>query len=140
MRPFSPGGREGFVYLAGPYRGEDAISHDWRWFETIDRHIASARSWAMRCANDALPYFCPHLNSAHFEVLCPQVPASFWLAMDLEILKGATALLLLPGWRKSAGAILERAAAHEQGIRVFTHNQYDALKEWWEKGEEIRWK
>lgn len=124
----------GFVYLAGPYRGKDALAHDHTVFCEIDAHINEARRWAARLAADSVPYFCPHLNSAHMEVIAPTVPSNYWLEMDLAILVEAKALMLLPGWRDSSGARAEKGAAMalDPPIPVYTHQLYaQFLDDWW---------
>ena len=119
----------GFVYVAGPYRGKDALAHDWTVYCEIDAHINDARRWAAQLATDGIPFFCPHLNSAHMEVIAPSAPSDYWLKMDLEILQYAWGVLLVPGWRDSNGARAEKDFALERGIKVFTYSFYDRMKE-----------
>lgn len=124
----------GFVYLAGPYRGKDATAHDWTVYAEIDRHINNAREWAKQFATDGVPYVCPHMNSAHMEVLAPDAPPSYWLQADMAILCDAVVIFMLPGWRDSSGAKAELEFCQEQGIPSFTHEMYDTangLLLWW---------
>ncbi len=121
-----------FVYVAGPYRPKDG-THDWRGYFEIDAHISEARKWAAALAEAGIPFFCPHLNSAHFEIIVPKVPSQYWLDMDLVILRYASALLLLPGWKESRGTQEEKRQAHDQGKRVYTHRLFPQLvREWYE--------
>lgn len=123
-----------FVYIAGPYTsltrnrglGADAY-HD------IERNIAKAREAAAWLANHGIGFFCPHLNSDHFEVITPDVPADYWYEMDLQFLKACDAILLLPGWEDSKGSCAERDLAVERGMRLFYFNramQLDELEQW----------
>ena len=107
-----------FVYIAGQYRGPHA--HDHTAYEQIDANISQARAYAIKLARKGIPFFCPHLNTAHFEVIAPDVPADFYLGMDLAILTHAWAIFLLPGWRESSGALTEVAYCKETGIPTYT--------------------
>lgn len=108
-----------FVYLAGPYRGTRGV-HDYSAYFDIDANIRSAHYWSMECAKQGIPYFCPHLNSAHGEVIAPEVPSDFWLEMDLNILRNASAILMLPNWKSSRGAVAERQEAEYLGLPVYS--------------------
>ena len=122
---------KGFIYVAGPYRGKTATAHNWTVYSDIDANINEARRWAIKLAGDGIPYFCPHLNSAHFEVITPEVPPNYWLEMDLEILRHAWGILLVPGWRESSGSRTELDFARDKGLNRYTHNLYDDLvREW----------
>ena len=112
-----------FLYIAGPYRGK-ATSHDHHSYFEIDANISTARFWAAECAKAGIPYFCPHLNSDHMEVIVPEVPSSYWLDMDLKILRCASALLLLPNWRTSRGTLLERDEARRLEMSIYIANDY----------------
>ena len=126
-------GMEGFVYLAGPYRSiADIFALDG--YITVDANINEARRWAARMAEAGIPYFCPHLNSAHMEVIVPEVPPAFWLDMDLEVLSHAAALFLIPGWRESKGARAELAYAQEVGMPIYTHLMYEKFVNEWRSG------
>ena len=115
-----------FVYIAGPYRPASG-EHDWRVYEEIDRNISHARWWAARLAADGIPYFCPHMNSAHMEVLAPSAPPEFWYNLDMLFLERAWALLLIPGWRGSRGARAERDFARDHKMRIYTEFTYERL-------------
>lgn len=88
-----------FVYIAGPYHAE---SH---WL--IDQHIQRAREAAVAITYMGLGFFCPHLNSAHFEQDCPEVPVEHWYEQDLRFLGSCDAVYLLPGWQDSKGTLAE---------------------------------
>ncbi len=121
-----------YVYVAGPYMDSGKL-HDFRGYHEIDRNISRAREAAAFLANNGIPYFCPHLNSAHFEVIAPDVKPEYWYQMDIELLKPASAVLLLEGWEKSSGTLKEIATAHELRIPVFYSDERDKLVKWWEE-------
>ncbi len=109
-----------FVYIAGPYTATT--------YAEVDTNIVTARKWAAALATHNIPFVCPHLNSAHFEVITPKVTQEQWLRMYLEILKCAAAILLLPGWRKSSGTMAEIASTK---LPKFTTTEVNKLVAWW---------
>lgn len=109
-----------FVYIAGPYSATT--------YAEVDTHIVSARMWAAALATHNIPFVCPHLNSAHFEVITPRVTQKQWLRMYLSILKCASAILLLPGWRSSSGTMAEMRSVD---IPRFKTTEVDKLVAWW---------
>lgn len=124
----------GFVFLSGPYKDIKTRTRDWTAYADIDVNINEARRWAAQMATEGIPYFCPHLNSAHMEVIVPGVPEAFWLQMDLEILDHAAAIFLLPNWRESQGARAEMEYAQVAGIPIYTHNMFERFVDDWRSG------
>ncbi len=88
------------VYIAGPYGDAGG-------FDIIHRNIQTARSYAVEIAKMGVGFFCPHLNSAHFEKDCPEIPVEFWQEMDIGFLGTCDAVFLLPGWEGSKGTARE---------------------------------
>lgn len=119
-----------FVYIAGPYRASNG-GHDYQSYYDIDQHINEARMWATRLANVNIPFFCPHMNSAHMEVIAPDALPEYWYNLDMLILEHASALLLIPGWRESKGAIAEKDRAAELGILQYTYTEFNMLVSDW---------
>jgi len=100
------------VYIAGPYGDSGG-------YLAIDRNIACAREAAAALADEGYGYYCPHLNSAHFEVIALEADTAFWYEMDLRFLEVADAMLMLDGWEASDGAQRERGAARARRIPVY---------------------
>ena len=125
-----------YVYVAGPYRPTGGGPHTWESYCDIDTNINESRRWSIRLAQDGIPFFSPHLNSAHFESFAPDVPPDYWLNMDLQLLQFADAVLLLPNWRLSSGAKAEKDFALNHGIAVYTHTMYDSLVDLWKRGSQ----
>lgn len=100
-----------FVYVAGPYTGED-------WFQ-VDANINQAREAAAWLARNGVGYHCPHLNSAHFEVLVPEIANEWWYEMDYRFLHACDGVLVLPGYGKSRGTKAEMAMAEEREMPIF---------------------
>lgn len=89
------------VFISGPYRGD------------IDRNIAIARDHAERLWKKGYAVFCPHLNSAHMDGICPD---QAFLDGDLEILHRCDYIYVLPGWETSEGAKKEAEEAKKWNI------------------------
>ena len=60
------------LYIAGPY----SAGHG----RTVAENIAVARRYAVAAANAGWMPFTPHLNTAGFEIDCPDVSHGEWLA------------------------------------------------------------
>jgi len=102
------------LYISGPYSPGNG--------RTIAENIAIARAHAEAAWRQGWAAFCPHLNTAGFEITCPEIPHSAWLAGDLAILDrldpATDAMLLLPDWIESPGAVREYHRAVARGIEV----------------------
>ncbi len=103
------------LYLSGPYSAGNG--------RTVADNIAVARAHAVAAARKGWFPFTPHLNTAGFEIDCPEVSHQEWLDGDLAILRALSqagvAVLLLPGWEQSKGARLERDWAIHLNLEVF---------------------
>ena len=118
------------IYIAGPYKGK---THDYKSYVAIGHNILRAQSAAIWCASNGICYFCPHLHSAHNEVIMPEVKAKFWYNLDLRIASQCDVLLLVDGWEQSNGSLVEKDYFRSQGKPIF---QFDfvgrtALLEWY---------
>lgn len=121
-----------YVYIAGPYRGK--TTHDARGYFEIDANINRARKAAATLARLGIPFFCPHLNSAHFEVIAPDVQPAYWLEMDMIFVDLASVLWILEGWEDSQGTLGEIERAKEKKQPVFYPHELSELVAFWEEG------
>ena len=118
-----------FVYIGGPYRGIN--SHDFHGYFAIDSNINRATEASAELARLDIPYFCPHLNSAHFEVIAPDVKPEYWLEMDMVFVDLSSCLYVLEGWEESQGTCAEIVRAASLGKPVFYFFELDKLVEFW---------
>lgn len=105
-----------YVYIAGPYTGP---THDHRSYYAIDDHIRQAAAAAKMFAEAGVGYFCPHLHSAHFEVIAPEVSPQFWYELDIHFMEKCGAIVMLDGWEGSSGSKKEIALMREWERPVF---------------------
>lgn len=96
------------IYIAGKYRA-DTVSG-------IRRNIEEARNVAEMLWVLGFAVFCPHLNSALMDGIAPD---RNFLEGDIEWLKCADAIVMLPGWRYSKGSVAEFNFAKAAGIPTF---------------------
>jgi len=95
------------AYIAGPYRPSNG--------KTVLENIRHAERYAIKYWKLGYAVICPHLNTAHFDGLCPD---ETWLKGDLEILKRCDVIVMIPGAANSSGACKELDLALESGIQV----------------------
>jgi hypothetical protein len=93
------------VYIAGPYRAKS------KYF--IGRNISIARYHARLLWQKGYAVLCPHMNTAHFDGICPD---EVFLEGTMEMLRRCDLIYLLPNWRDSEGAKAEYAEAQRLGI------------------------
>jgi len=102
------------LYISGPYSAGDG--------RTTVGNIAIARAHAEVAWRRGWAAICPHLNTARFEETCPSLCHDDWLDGDLTIISRldpyVDAMLLLPGWMQSTGAMREYQRARSRGMEI----------------------
>lgn len=97
------------VYIAGPL----TPGHG----RTLEENLAPAFGAYLELIRAGVAADCPHLNAL--------VPGAFdvdyeaWLARDFQVIERSDAILLLPNWEQSEGAVRERGLAIALGKRVY---------------------
>ena len=95
------------IFVSGPYRADTKAG--------ISQNIKNAREAAKELWRQGWAVICPHLNTAHFDGVCPD---DVWLRGDLEILSRCDAIYMLRNWRDSSGAVAEHDAAVDWGLEI----------------------
>ena len=101
------------LYISGPFSGATEAA--------ILANIARASSVALKAWRAGWACICPHKNTAGFQH-AHDVHWSEWIAGDLAILRRCDAILMLPGWERSPGAVVEHKAAIDAGIDVMFYD------------------
>lgn len=84
------------IYTAGPYRGPNTWA--------IEKNIRAAEDVAAQVWAAGHIALCPHANARHMEGVTSD---EVMLAGTLELMRRCDAVLLLPTWRRSTGAVAE---------------------------------
>ena len=95
------------AYIAGPYRASTKLG--------VIRNIIKARKIAKKYWALGYTVFCPHMNSALMDGCAPD---EVFLKGDLEFLRHADILVVIPGWERSTGTIAEIEFAKAKGIPI----------------------
>ena len=95
------------AFLSGPYRADNT--------QGVSDNIEQAKEAAIKYWQLGYAVICPHLNTAHFDGLCPD---DTWLEGDLEILSRCDVVVMIRGWQLSEGASYEHHKALEWGKEI----------------------
>lgn len=106
------------VYVAGPYSAKDCTMHDA--VRVTHQNVQTAIHAAIALIQKGHYPYVPHMSHyIHLELKQDLTP-EFWYAFDLEWLRCCDAILMLPNWEESKGAVAELEKAREWGLKVFT--------------------
>lgn len=98
------------IYLAGKYSGSTV--------DEITNNIAEARIIAAELWDKGYTVICPHTNSALFDYICTVADYRSFLFGYMDIMKRCDAVIMVPNWKTSNGAKMERKYAEKLGIPV----------------------
>lgn len=106
------------VYVAGPIRAPNL------WLREQNIRKAEAAALGVWLAGGVA--ICVHAQGRFWDET--MAPFETWIRGDLELIKRCDALLMVEGWERSQGALMEHAEADRLGLPVF----YDlgAVAEW----------
>ncbi len=108
------------VYIAGPFRGRNQ-------FET-ERNVRHAEETGLEVAGLG---GAPVIVHSMYRVFQDTLPDKVWTESAMAILARCDAMLLLVGWRKSIGSIIERDEAIRLQLPIFDVSQDDDLRIVW---------
>lgn len=97
------------VYLAGPYSGNLILKI---------YNIFTARKYAKYLIMMGMYPYTPHMNTVMMDKIAPY---RFFMKMHTAYLDDCDVVLMLPGWKRSAGAVEEEKHATDNDIPI-AHN------------------
>ncbi len=101
------------VFISGPYFG------DGKW-DTIEKNIRNAEKYQIALISRGVGVFCAHNHTEHFDSKGVDQPEKFYHDLDMEFLKRACdAVIAIPGWKNSRGALKEIKWAKENNVKIF---------------------
>ena len=106
------------LYIAGPYSGTD---------DEIAANVAAACAWGLKVRELGVVPVVPHIT------IVPHEDLTWGQAMQecFAILSRCDAVLMLPGWDQSRGAVAEHGFATDEGMPIF--EDLDQVKAWAEE-------
>lgn len=106
------------IYLSGLYssntKGTKAS------YEEINENIALAKKYAKKVWEAGAACLCPHMNG-NFNGDDLMIDYADFIEGDLRMLYMCDAVFMLPNWKKSPGAKVEKKFALDNNILVFTY-------------------
>jgi len=97
------------IYIAGAYRGDTT-------YQTY-LNIRRAEEVAIKTWRNGDFALTPHLNTQLFDMIDGLSPDIF-LEGGLEMLSRCDKVLMMRGWEKSAGSVVEHKVAQDLGIPI----------------------
>jgi len=105
------------VYIVGPFRAATG----WE----IELNIRRAEALALEVWKLGAAAVCPHMNTRHFHGVLPD---EVWLNGYLEIMSRCDAVIIVDGWRNSAGSRAEVQLAIDLNLPIF--HESEMLQRW----------
>lgn len=99
------------IYVAGAYSGATP--------EEIDLNIEAARKIGQLCVRKNWYPIIPHANTAGFDRVASEVSYNFWIEGTLEAMRRCDAVIMVPGWECSGGAVGEIEIANQLEMDVY---------------------
>ena len=103
--------RHFIIYIAGKYTDNSKTS--------IQKNILTSRKYAIKLWDRGFTVITPHLNVANFEYLLKKTTYDDITEGSLEIISRCDAVFMLPNWKRSNGAKIERKYAYSKNITVY---------------------
>lgn len=103
------------LYIAGPYSDPDPI-------HGVEQNVSRASAIALEAWRAGWAVICPHKNTYPFHHAL-DIPESTWLEGDIEMMLKCDAVMMIPGWDRSAGATNKMQTALFAGLLVLYYEE-----------------
>ena len=126
---------EVYVYIGGKYSAGTNMY-------LTELNILKAQKLAMKCAEEVINYYCPHMHSRLMDFYVPEVPWDYWMLQSKIVIENlCNCMLTVDNWLNSPGTKMEIALCSTLGHPIFY--SFDVFLSWYaglEDGnlEEIR--
>lgn len=107
------------IYVAGPYRGENA----WK----VEKNIREAENFGYLLAELGAVPVIPHTMYRFWD---GTLTAKTWLEITLSLLKRCDAVVMLDGWSNSEGSLGEYEEAKRLRIPIFYPDETLKISGW----------
>jgi len=99
---------KGLIYVSGPITASNG------WLE--EQNIRRAEDTALELWKRGYTAVCVHAQGRFYRDV---LPASVWLAGDMDLLSRCDGVLFIPGWERSVGCDQEYQHAVEQKVPIY---------------------
>lgn len=99
------------IYTAGPYSESAGVG-------TVEENIQRTTEIAAELWEMGYAVICPHMNSANLEQTTTLSNKDF-VDRDLEMVRVCDAIVMLPYWEQSLGAVREHQCARENDLEIW---------------------
>jgi hypothetical protein len=107
------------LYISGPF---GKVPEGYDLLHGIQHNINEASRYALMAARAGWAPFTPHKNTADFQHIT-DIPNETWMEICLAFVQKSDAILMIPGWKDSPGAIREHNLALMSKIPIYYYEK-----------------